>query len=304
MADEYSNYQGSEFNPQVENKSVNENFTVLENKPVTENVPIKENLTEDQQRNNGRKLNMDKRNRAMSVLSTGLVATIGLVLAGITSFVNVKMKANFVDEETKYDNGVLSYSINVEEMTEEETLTLYVTRNNKKIETISLEDKDGDGIITGTIPGVKEYVEEVFAAKANAQIDYLLELKGVVGLGVERPFDTYRTTITKNTSTFESVDGECHCDEDACFHFRMNFEDEGGIFSDFVAYIEDDFGNRSYCDFTGDLHDEQKIYVLSPKLKGSHGYLVIKYKADDGVENGTGKKDQEGYYIHKTEINM
>ena len=304
MLDEYSNYKGSDINPQAENKSVNENFAALENKPVVENVPIKENLSDDHKRSEGHKLNMDKRNRAMSMLSTGLAATIGLVLAGITNFVNVKMKASFVDEATKYDAGVLSYSINVEEMTEDETLTIYVTRDNVRTETISLVDEDGDGVISGSIPGVKEYVDEVFAAKDNAEVNYLLELKGVVGLGVERSFDAYRTTITKRSAIFDSVEGECHCDEDSCFHFTMKFDDQSGVFSDFVAYIEDDFGNKSYCEFTSDLHEEQKIYVLSPKLQGSHGYLVVKYKADDGVENGTGDKDKEGYYIHKTEINM
>lgn len=302
MVDEYSNYKGSEFNPQVENKSVSETLPVLENKPVMENVPVQENSSDDQKRSSGRKLNMDKRDRALSVLSGGLVATIGLVLAGITNFVNVKMKASFVDEATKYDAGVLTYSINVEEMTEEETLTIYVTRDNVRTETISLVDEDGDGVISGVIPGVKEYVDSVFATKDNAVVNYLLELKGVVGLGVERSFDAYRTTIEKRTATFTDVVGECHCDEDGCYHFTMNFDDQSGIFSDFEAYIEDDFGNKAICEFTDDLHEEQTIYVLN--LKGSHGYFTVKYKADDGVENGTGNKDNEGYYIHKTEINM
>ena len=305
MLDEFENRNGHETNPQVESRIIRENFSALENKPVSENVPVKENLSDDSRSKSEHKLNDNKRDRALSVMSTSVVAAVGLVLGGITAFVNVKMKASFVDDNTKYDAGVLSYSINVQDMTEKETLCIYVTRDNKKIQTIDLLDEDGDGVINGVIPDVKEYVEEQFAVADNVEVNYLLELKGVVGLGVERSFDAFRTTITKTTAAFDKengITGECHCDEDGCFHFQLNFVDPNGVFHDFKAFIEDDYGNISECKWTDNLHEEQKIYVLN--LKGSHGYFTVKYKADDGVENGTGEKDVEGYYIHKTEINM
>ena len=304
MADEYGNRNGKEFNPQVENRAIKENLSVFENKTIKENIPVKENLSDDHKKESSpHKLNTEKHNRALSVMSTGVVAAVGLALAGITSFVNVKMKASFVDAETKYEAGVLSYSVNVEEMTEDETLTIYVIRDNVQIDAISLIDEDGDGVVSGYIPEVKEYVEEKFATSDNVRVDYFLKLKGVVGLGVERAFDEFDISIQKETAKFEKIEVECHCSEDGCFHFLMTFSDiNGNVFTDFEAYIEDDYGNKSYCKFTDNLHEEQKIYVLN--LKGSHGKFVVKYKADAGVENKSGAKYEDGYYILSTEINM
>ena len=100
--------------------------------------------------------------------------------------------------------------------------------------------------------------------------------------------------IDKMTSRFDDVEGYCNCGVDGYYYFKMNFEDDGGLFSNFEAYIIDDFYDESdttgekekhiaYCTFSDNLHEYQKIFV--DNLKGfsqvfsSHFFLYFnKYR--------------------------
>ena len=278
MNDEFNNKNGSEFNSQVESKTIKENIFALENKPVSENIPVKENLeTVGQTNTKSKSLRKEKQNKALSVMSAGLVGAVGTVVFGMTNLVNVKMNADFKEVEAR--DGVIAYSINVQDMSEKEKLTLYPQKDNVKLEAIPLVDEDGDGLIQGEIKIDVDYISEHIS---DREVVYTLQLKGVVGLGVERSFDEYQVKFENVlVSKFDSVEGECRCSIDGYYHFTMNFVDDKGLFTDFEAYIEDDFKNRSTCTFTNNLHEEQKIFVET--LNGSHGKLVIKYNAE-GVE--------------------
>ena len=298
MADEFRNKVAPEFNPQSENKTVKENLFALENKAVAESVTVKENLDTTQNKPEVGKFNKAKKNKALGALSASLVGTIALVLTTMTSLVNVKMKASF--NEVTYEDGLLKYSINIKDMTEKETLTLYPSRDNKAMEKISLVDDDGDGLIEGSIMLDKEYIHHKLESGDNVNIKYVLNLKGMVGLDIERAFDRWVVRIDKQTSKFENVSYHCECGVDGYFYFTMNFEDDNQLFTDFEAWIEDAFYEDAVttaekaqhiakCTFTENLHDEQKIFVDG--LTGSAGKLFIKYNLDGVdtyvVENGT-----------------
>ena len=116
-----------------------------------------------------------------------------------------------------------------------------------------------------------------------------MNLRGLVGLDVERLFDRYVVSIDKFTSHFDDIEWHCECSVDGYFYFKMNFEDDGDLFSDFEAYIVDNFyenatssdeqeNHISRCTFSDNLHDEQRIFVEN--LQGSQGKLVIKYNKD------------------------
>ena len=275
MADEYSNRRVPEVNAQVENKVPRENLFAAENKAALENVPVKENVEFDGK--SSRKTDRIKsRDRAMSVLTTSLVGVVGLVVAGMTNLINIKLKAKF--DEVEYRDGKIVYAINVENITEDEYIIVYPERDTKKLDPIKLIDEDGDGVIKGEFEADTDYIEKQLATGENVTVKYVLNLRGLVGLDVERLFDRYVVKIDKCTSKFHDVTGHCDCGKDGYYHFLMNFEDDAGLFTDFEAYIEDDFGNKATCMFTDNLHEEQGIFVLD--LQGSHGKLVIKYKAD------------------------
>ena len=283
--DEYGNRRAPELNPQVENKVTRENIIAQENKVAFENVTAKENVEFD-----GKSLRKTDKikahNKAMSVLTSSLVGVVGLVVAGMTNLVNIKFKAKF--NEVEYRDGQIVYSINVKDMTEKENLTIYQSRDTIDLEPVHLVDEDGDGVIEGVIDVDRDYIERQLALKDNINVKYVLHLRGMVGLEVERLFDRWVVRIDKYTSKFEDVTGYCNCGVDGYYYFTMNFEDDGGLFSDFKAYIKDDFYDTAaesekekhiaYCTFSDNLHDEQKIFVLD--LQGSHGTLVIEYTKD------------------------
>ena len=308
MADEFNNKSAPEFSPQSENKVVKENLFAQENKSVRENVSVEENKDTTQGEPKTQKFNKEKKDRALGVLSASLVGTIALVLTTMTSLVNVKMKAEF--EDVTYEDGVLKYSVNVKNMTEKETLMIYPSRDNKSFERIDLVDDDGDGIVQGEIKIDKEYVAERLASGDNVNVKYVLNLKGDVGLDIEREFDRWVVRIDKQTSKFENVEYHCECGVDGYFYFTMNFEDDNQLFTDFEAWIEDafyedattDLGREQHiakCTFTENLHDEQRIFV--DHLTGSAGKLFIKYKSNGEdtyvVKDGT-STEKDGISIN------
>ena len=291
MIDEYSNRKAPEVNSQVENKVTRENVFAAENKTAKENISVKENIEFDG-KTHKKTDKINSRNRAMSVLTTSVVGVVGLVVAGLTNMINIKLKAKF--DEVEYRDGKIAFSINVDNLTEKEYIVVYPERDTKKLDEVKYYiDDTEDGRITGSIDVDTEYIEKQLASGNNVSIKYVLNLRGLVGLDVERLFDRYVVKIDKFTSRFDDVEGYCNCGVDGYYYFKMNFEDDGGLFSNFEAYIIDDFYDENdvtgekerhiaYCSFSDNLHEYQKIFVLD--LQGSRGKLVIKYNKE-GVED-------------------
>lgn len=276
MADEFKN-SGQEFNPQVENKVFKENFIPLENVVVNENQPVQESLdTTATQAKPERKLNQDKKNRALSSLSGGLAATIGAVAVGITGTMNVSMKAEFSD--VKFVDSAIVLNVDVQNMEDDNTLTAYLYEGDKKIETVSLLDEDKDGKIEYSIALDKEHLKEVLSGAGEHEIKYRVDLKGVVGLDVERAFDSYIVRVNHVGSSFTGLTGQCHCQEDGCYHFLLEFEDDFNLIEFISARIEDKDGHIAHCTFSEDLHEEQLINV--DQLTGTKGTLYVEYKLD------------------------
>lgn len=272
--DEYSNNQYqeqasySDYSSSAENISFNENVTAAEYAAYDE--------TNNNERTNGSStFNQRKKKNALSSLSTGVVSTIAAATVGITSMINVSMNAEFKNVE--YKDGYINYTASVSNMTEDEKLTAYLYDGDEILCSVSLTDDDNDGIIDGSIPVDSDRINSKLK-DSNDKISYRVSLKGVVGLDVERDFDSYVVEMEKMTSAFEKVTGECKCAEDGCYHFLIHFKDDLGLFDSFEAQIEDKYGNISKCTFTDDLHDEQTIFVSN--LKGTAGTMTVKYKAD------------------------
>ena len=310
MFDEYSNRKAPEFNSQVENKSVRENIFVQENKSAKENINVKENIEFDG-KSHKKVANNKTRNKALSVLTTSVVGVVGLVVAGMTNLVNIKLKAKFIKESIEYRDGKIAFSIEVSNLTEKEYIVVYPERDTKKLDSVKYYVNDEkDGLIQGTIDVDTDYVERQLASAENAFVEYALNLRGLVGLDVERLFDRYKVTIKNITeSKFEDVTGYCNCGVDGYYYFTLNFEDDAGHFTNFKAYITDtvydELSNRiaSTTDETEierlkqeqenhisrleedknrNWHEEQKLFVLD--LQGSKGTLVIEYDKEDNGE--------------------
>jgi len=273
----------SEFNTKIKENNVSPEF-----KPVDENVFTKESLnqqefTSQEESSEQPKLSSTpeerakKTNHALSMLSGGLVTIIASVAVGVTTMLNVNMSAEF--KKVEFADGKINYEVAVSEMTEKEALTAYLyDSENHVINTIVLVDEDNDGIITGEIDLNKEELETKLSETKDGVLSYRLTLKGTVGLDVERSFDSYVCEIANAEAKFEDVTGECHCSIDGYYYFQMNFTDPFGLFTEFKATITDSLGNVVECNFTDNLHEQQRIYVSN--LRGNKGILKITYLAD------------------------
>jgi hypothetical protein len=206
MFDEYNNRKAPEYNSQVENKVTHENVFAAENKTAKENLNFKENYELDG-KSHKKAEKTRARNKAMSVLTTSLVGVVGLVVAGMTNLVNIKLKAKF--EEVEYRDGKIAFSINVSNLTEKEYIVIYPERDTKQLEEVKYYLADAqDGYIQGSLDVDSEYVKRQLDAVENGVVKYVLNLRGLVGLDVERLFDRYVVKIEKVTeSKFEDVTG-------------------------------------------------------------------------------------------------
>ena len=271
------------------NKFIPENDIQKENIEIRDNAPISEAASQseftaikDENNQTTEKANVEIRRDKRSFLaslSTSLIAVVAAVVVGMTNLLNVNLNATFNDELTHYDDGKIQYSINVNDLTDKETLNLYFYEDDKLIETFTLVDEENDGVIDGEINVDKDKIEAKLAEGDNVRIQYRLDLKGIVGLNVERAFDSYVFRIDKFKSSIESVETWCQCNIDGCYHFKIDFNDPLGKFTNFEAWIEDEKGNIARCEFTDNLHDEQKIFV--GEMVSSRCKLYIKY-----LENG------------------
>ena len=290
MIDEYSNKKASEFTPQNESKFSKEIVAISENKPVTENVPVKENVEFDGKQKDKKSV-AKSRDRAMSVMTSSLVGVIGIAVVGMTNLLNVKFKAEYESFELRLAENRVVYSIKVKDMTEKEYLMIYPERDGLKLESqrFELSDVNSEGYIKGEYTLDADYI----ASHKNKKIDYKFRLRGLVGLDVERLFDNYDVTIKNFSYSFNGVSGHCTCSVDGYYHFTMDYKDEGGLLTDFEAYIVDSFydsveeedkvNHIAYCTFNDDLHSEQKIFIGN--LEGSKGRLFVKYKSADGEQH-------------------
>ncbi len=255
---------------------VDESTDYAETLSQSEYVEYREFIDADDDPYNRSRINQQKKNQAMTQLTGGMVATIAAVAVGVTNLINVNLNASFND--VQYTDGAITYEVAVEDVKEDNKLNLYFYDGDELVETYVLSDEDGDGLIAGEIPLDTADIESRLAADGAVSIPYRLTLKGEVGLDVERAFDSYLVKIDKMVSEFSGLEGECRCSVDGCYHFKMNFEDDGGLFSDFTAEIRDSFGNVAACTFTGNLHEEQTIFVGN--MRGTNATLVVTYLAD------------------------
>ena len=288
----------------LENENIKENSVVIENDLVKEaNLQTEVSLETAEEENIKVTSKETKKTKSKSNflagLSTSLITVVAGAVVGMTNLVNVSLNASFIDDSVQYNDGVIQYSIDVKDLTEKESLRLYLYENGEFVELFNLLDEENDGIIDGSIEVDTEKIQSQLDGGENVRIEYRLDLKGDVGLNVERSFDSFVVRIDKFTSSIDTVDMWCNCSVDGCYYFKINYNDPLGKFSDFKAWIVDEKGNVATCTFSDDPHEEQKIYV--GELVGSRCKLFIKY-VENGVEtyiqfsNGLENEEQKDDY--------
>lgn len=126
-----------------------------------------------------------------------------------------------------------------------------------------------------------ENVVEVTGLKADVQYTVAVVYAGSFGettlIEESVRTDKYPPLVT----VLYSVESECTCNVDGYFHFTLDFIDENGYWTDFEAWLEDAYGNRSYCEFTQNLLEEQSIDVIWAGLRGNSAAFTVACTSSD-----------------------
>ncbi|MCQ2086808.1 MAG: hypothetical protein MJZ37_01845 [Bacilli bacterium] len=267
-----------------ETKRINEYERYSEVTPVGENYFASEDNRAAEEKRQSAQLN---RAKLMKIL-TGSFVTAGAAAAfGVTTLINVSMSAEF--GEASYQDGHITYAINVKDMSDKESLFLHFKDGNKEIEVIDLSEQalnSEDGVISGEIVFTTDMLDSVNSRinDKNTHVTFNLTLTGKVGLSVERTFDNYAVQFYHAESEFKEIQGECHCGIDGYYYFNLVYYDDYGVFRNFTAYIEDDKGNVSNCVELDDTnaHDQHRISVVD--MKSSKCKLVVSYSVEGETE--------------------
>ena len=269
--------QTIEFNPSLDNV---ENFEIA----AIDEVALVNEAANDEQESKDNSRETRKKRDISSFMSSTLTAAVASVVVGVTTLLNVNMNASMAVSDYDFPTGNLAYSIEIENMSENESLSLYLYKDGELIEEREIVDEGNDGIEEGFFVLDKESIDRNLEENTNYKTEYEMKLIGVVGLDVEREFDSYKTVIEKHTAEIYGVSMECKCAIDGYFHFQIDYDDPMDALTDFEAYIIGDNGTvRSDCVFTEDYHEEQKIYVSN--IIESNAQIYISY-----VERGTGER--------------
>ena len=107
------------------------------------------------------------------------------------------------------------------------------------------------------------------------EMDYTLAVVGNFGFGEKKIAKTSVKTLPPLITEWHGLTHECTCDVDGYFHFNMDFVDENGYWTKFRAWLKDENGNLSYCEFGEDLHGDQKIDVVEAGLVGKTATFTL-----------------------------
>ena len=151
--------------------------------------------------------------------------------------------------------------------------------------TVDEQRAEGE-IVSGTVTGLN----------AGARYDVVVKSGGstVTSRSV--------TMATKRTTELRSVNSQCKCAIDGMFHFRVDFIDENGYWSDFHATLTDAFGNSSECDFSDAPTEEHTLAVQDAGMRGNRAVLRITCTTTAPDENG-GREARE-FVLDESEVNI
>lgn len=195
----------------------------------------------------------------MSSMLIGCTAAVGIIAPAVAN-ANISISVQF--GEIIVTNTSISYDLIIENT---EEIDLYLSLTNDFTNRVVLIDGD---TITSTFTDLKENMR------------YKLSVYTSQTFGEKTIASTYVTTLSEKDykiARFDGVDTICKCNVDGYFYFTMNYVDNIEAFSNFEAYLIDDYENTSYCEFNEDYKTTQKIIVSDSALDGNEATLIINY---------------------------
>lgn len=200
---------------------------------------------------------------------TSSVATFALVVIVGTSIIS-----NMKDINASLDIDVTATTLSYYLSVNEDPDKLFVQVRSK--EDTFKQDLGDDYVI--------EFLEEEGIYCISGKFDNLeMNTEYEVGVYAKQQLENklvtsiYFTTLDEPVVTDVSefyVTYECLCGADGYFHFKMDFEDDLGMYKDFKAALIDEFGNEEVIDIANP-HEEQKIAIVGSSLSGENAVFRI-----------------------------
>ena len=200
---------------------------------------------------------------------TSSVATFALVVIVGTSIIS-----NMKDINASLDIDVTATTLSYYLSVNEDPDKLFVQVRSK--EDTFKQDLGDDYVI--------EFLEEEGIYCISGKFDNLeMNTEYEVGVYAKQQLENklvtsiYFTTLDEPVVTDVSefyVTYECLCGADGYFHFKMDFEDDLGMYKDFKAALIDEFGNEEVIDIANP-HEEQKIAIVGSSLSCENAVFRI-----------------------------
>ena len=196
-----------------------------------------------------------------AIAATAVVAFISYSVISSSGLINLTMDAK-INSVDFVDDG-LDYDINVIDVKISNKIYFSILYNDEQVMKYDVDIKNND-TYTGALTGHFAFSDidlEKELDDADGNLEYTVRLCGNTGL-VDRTYDSWIVEIDSLESEFKSVTYEYQYDTTGYFVFQMDYVDNYSQFSDFMATLSDSSGHVSYCKFTNNYHDEQKISVI------------------------------------------
>ena len=242
-------------------------------------------VTESSEYNEGTKGRATAVKATTAVAATAVVAFLSYSVISSSGLINISMDAKINSIEF-VDDG-LDYDINVSEVKTSNEIYFSILYNDESVMKYKV-DIDSDDTYSGELTGHFAFsdinLEEQLDA-ANGNLEYTVRLCGNTGL-IDRTYDSWVVEISDLVSEFNSVTYEYQYNTSGYFVFQMDYVDNYGQFSGFMASLSVSNGHVSYCSFTNNYHDEQKISVLGID---SNAVFTISINFNESVDDAGNK---------------
>lgn len=216
----------------------------------------------------------------MRSLATAAVATVAAVTI-LPTVLSPSVEVRF--EYLNATDTVLEYVLSIENAEEDGQISVLVVTPNGN--TVNEQPAEGE-IVSGTVTGLN----------AGARYDV------VVKSGSSTVTSRSVTMAKKLTTELFTIDSRCRCAVDGTFHFRVDFVDENGYWTDFHATLTDMFGNSSECDFSDAPTEEHTLAVNDAGMRGNRAVLRITCTTTAPDENGD--RTPREFVLDETEVGI
>ncbi len=248
---------------------------------VSANIEAKEVDLQSESNDNATQIKPRKRSIA-TVAATAVVGLVGIGVIASSGLINLTMDGEI--NEISYVDNKLVYDVNVKDVNKDNSIYFEIYDDNKSIMKYNIiENVKFDGNKKGEF-SLEEL--DILNMDLSEPVSYKIRLKGDTGL-IDRTYDSWILELSGVESEFNNVNLICDCKNSGYLLIDLDFKDDYGVFSNFSATLTDSAGTIREVEFTSNLHETQKVFVLD--MAGGEATFVLNYWQNDTLKTRVNK---------------